>query len=235
MNIIKILISIKEMKEGWLLIDGAYLSLGIEDLKAKKILPKSFLLYTERNIGLLIEILSEKCKIDFKEKIYFTAEDKGKYHTKLYTNLRQQGVEVECRGFREKRSKCPKCGETHGMKIQAEVDVCIATKLCSAGEKDQEVVLIAGDRDFKTAIEFLDEEYEVRTWVAGFRASLSLYLISILNRGYSIYMDDILKELLRRRGLVSPRVPGVPTHPKMLPQGPEPIYGNYIYIYIYNL
>ena len=207
----------EEKGNGWLLIDGAYLSYGIKSLKEKKILEHNFLL-TKENIKLMINRVEIECNIKFSKQYYFNAEEKDdhKYNIPLHINLEYNQITVDIREMKSKSRKC-KCGHEYQTKVQAEVSVAIATHMCLAASRKKvpvrRVVLLTGNRDYKASILYLDEHH-IPVSVLGFRDSISAEYNKI-----AIYLDEILPHLHERPKL------GVPP-----PPGKKHLFSIYIYI-----
>ena len=167
------------MKKGSLIIDEEYLNRGIERLRRNNTLSPNFEL-TERVIEELLEEISLRTKTQLIEQHFIEAEN-TKYDEKnenLYISLEHQRVKVE----RHKR--------------EGDANVVIATKMfrCMLGtrEKIEKIILVAGDGNLKSAVEFIDDRFEVSTWIVGFRDNISVYLKAVIRRDNYIYLDDIL-------------------------------------------
>ena len=192
----------EELVNGSLIIDGAYLSIGIKILKEKGTLSSNFKL-TDKVVSQLLDELSRRSKTKLIDQHFISAEH-PKYHEKnqqLYRSLERNGVKKEMHEFKSRRSKCPQCKYTFSDTIQAEVDVAIATKMFRAMLKTKDkignVILVAGDRDFKSALEFIVDRFEANIWVVGFKGNMSPYLKEVIQREHYIYLDDVLKDIDR--------------------------------------
>ena len=123
----------------------------------------------------------------------------------MYDILESLGVKLDIRGFKTRTVKC-KNTECHFAKkgfkdkVQAEVDVSIVMKVMLLVMKHPElenVVLVAGDRDFTDLLQFLHTTH-IKVNLFGFRANLSSNMFDILEQESVFYINDfqIWKSLL---------------------------------------
>jgi uncharacterized LabA/DUF88 family protein len=144
-----------------LLIDGAYLQIGIRDLN--KSFETNFRLEKESKLKKFFETLQILLGHPLDKILFVSADDyDGMIKNEVfYLRLQKIGVEIDMREYKKKSFNCSKCKQTNSQKVQAEVDVAIAVKLIHFAQMPnvKTISLFAGDRDFYDAIEYVQETY----------------------------------------------------------------------------
>lgn len=81
--------------------------------------------------------------------------------------------------------------------MQQEVDVAIVMKAMKIAFSNQleQLVLIAGDGDFKDMVEFFTETLYKKVWVFGYKSSLSASLHEKASPGCVHFIDDIWENI----------------------------------------
>jgi len=182
-----------------LLIDGAYLMMGNKWMRDHG---GGFAFDTSTNGILLFKrIIEEVCQVKFSSMWFITAEkDRSNPFEGLdfYRSLKEAQFQLDIRDFKNKQIYCQSniCQHYHSpfkLQIQAEVDIAIATKAMKLAYQNQmdTLVLVAGDRDFKDAVELLTQTLNKKVWIFGFKNNMSSDLKEKCTIGCYKYLDDI--------------------------------------------
>ena len=105
---------------------------------------------------------------------------------------------MDIRGFKKKQAWCPNKSCPYSQKafdfqVQQEVDVAIVMKAMKIAFSNQleQLVLIAGDGDFKDMVEFFTQTLYKKVFVFGYKSSLSASLHEKASPGGIHLLDDI--------------------------------------------
>ena len=198
----------KQQGNGILVIDGAYFNINFGKLTGELVQDKD----REFFMGVLRGIES-LCNVQFRKSYYISSDDRKEDRAYLYTNLKDAGIEVLLKGFKYKMVKCLAYYCEHNdnqnkisSKVQAEVDVYIATKMIEECLRDraeangkseghiEHVVLFAGDIDFREAIKLITGDLiRKKVTIVGFRRTLSIELHT-MNQVTVKYVDEIFNQ-----------------------------------------
>mmetsp|Transcript_11473 Transcript_11473/g.19408 ORF Transcript_11473/g.19408 Transcript_11473/m.19408 type:complete len:206 (+) Transcript_11473:340-957(+) len=160
-----------------LLVDGAYLKYGFKEMKNRFDTDSKLLRFDKQAIASFFDQIALTLGHDFDRKYFFDACEgftSWAIQSKEFEQLIKNGFKLDVREFKVKSSKCQQCDARINQKVQAEVDVAIATKLIDSSlqEGTETITLLAGDRDFYDSIQYALRRCKSVEIVA-FRASLS--------------------------------------------------------------
>ena len=85
------------------------------------------------------------------------------------------GFELDVREYKFKNVKCTNCDHSIMQRVQAEVDVAIATKIIdlSAMEEVETITLLAGDRDFFDSLQYAIKKYNKNITIVSFKNTMA--------------------------------------------------------------
>ena len=188
---------IREHRPAALIFDGAYFTQSAAKCSAKHKIPFFKNYDTFKN---LLELLSELCDVDFAQKYWFTAEHPHSKHEdfSFYEMLGHHNFMVDIREFKKMQCFCPNRRCEYNSKpiyrpVQAEVDVALAVKLVElALDPDiDQIVVIAGDRDFRDAYQFVGKRKDLHLFC--FERTVSKSLREVVKNIFPL--DDLWEPL----------------------------------------
>jgi uncharacterized LabA/DUF88 family protein len=202
-----------------LLIDGAFMTMGAKPLQ-KKTNRKIDL--NETTFKILFDYIEQKSGVKFHPKLkhYVAAEDDELEVVKrwdYYENIKNNGCQIDIRTHKGKNAYCPEKGCLYSdkpfqIKVQAEVDVAIVMKVMDACFKDEmeELVLLAGDGDFKDMLDFVVNTMKKKLIVFSWNSCVSKTLLSRARDNYHA-LDDIWEHI------------STPLFPKQISEGKKEV------------
>ena len=188
-----------EGSKGCLIIDGAYLILGVKEL-VKSQNYQSINLADSDIINNLKRIISEKFGIEsFVNLKFITAEHphQRKRNQGIYNAFNRNSFFTEVRPYKLRNVTCPRCSNNFKDTVQAEVDIAIATSIFENVYTNNvnKVVLLAGDRDFKDVLVHLSHK-KVMVYLVGFEFNMSCEIIPFSEK--HLHLDDVWEDLCQK-------------------------------------
>lgn len=170
-----------------LLIDGAFLTQPSVKLQKRT---NRRLKLDETGLRILFDFIEQKSKVKFHPNLkHFVSAEEDELDVvkrwNYYENLeKRHGIRVDLRNFKSKNAYCPQKGCPYNesgfqIKVQREVDVAIVMKVVNACFLNQmdELVLVAGDGDFKDMLDFVINTQHKKLIVFGWNDCTSTTLI----------------------------------------------------------
>eukprot|EP00357_Protocruzia_adherens_P018647 CAMPEP_0114982122 /NCGR_PEP_ID=MMETSP0216-20121206/5920_1 /TAXON_ID=223996 /ORGANISM="Protocruzia adherens, Strain Boccale" /LENGTH=422 /DNA_ID=CAMNT_0002343861 /DNA_START=294 /DNA_END=1562 /DNA_ORIENTATION=- len=171
-----------------MIIDGSYFrinSLRKPSLPVNEQAMKNFFNEIERKLNLVLD-----------DVFYFDASRGGTQSSfeRHYTSVLQAcNVQLVLKNYKSMSMKCPNCSHQFSRRVQAEVDVAIASKIVydHCKERFDNLILIAGDGDFKEALDKVrNDDSNKRVYILAWRRSISPKLQEKASRNCVLYFDD---------------------------------------------